>query len=46
MLRQSMKALGGEDLLNSVGIKPTLRAEELSMEDFVSIAQYMEQRAG
>lgn len=45
MLRQSMKALGGEDLLNAVGIKPTLRAEELSMEDFVSIAQFMEQRA-
>ncbi len=44
MLRQSMKALGGEHLLNSVGIKPTLRAEELSMEDFVAIAQFMEQR--
>ena len=42
MLRQSMKALGGEELLNEVGIKPTLRAEELSMEDFVSIAQFME----
>ncbi len=45
MLRQSMKGLGGEELLNSVGIKPTRRAEELSMEDFVSIAQFMEKRS-
>lgn len=38
MLRQSMKGLGGEALLNSVGIDATRRAETLSVEEFVSLA--------
>ncbi|MGB3540203.1 MAG: 16S rRNA (adenine(1518)-N(6)/adenine(1519)-N(6))-dimethyltransferase RsmA [Mesorhizobium sp.] len=38
MLRQSVKSLGGEALLNSVGIDPTRRAETLSIEEFVSLA--------
>lgn len=38
MLRQSLKALGGETLLNSVGIDPTRRAETLSIEEFCEIA--------
>ena len=38
MLRQSLKALGGEELLDGLGIEPTARAEELSTEDFVAIA--------
>ncbi|MEE9376217.1 MAG: 16S rRNA (adenine(1518)-N(6)/adenine(1519)-N(6))-dimethyltransferase RsmA [Rhizobiaceae bacterium] len=38
MLRQSLKGLGGESLLESCGIKGTLRAEDLSLEEFVKIA--------
>jgi 16S rRNA (adenine1518-N6/adenine1519-N6)-dimethyltransferase len=38
MLRQSVKSLGGEALLNSVGIDPTRRAETLSIEEFVALA--------
>jgi len=38
MLRQSVKSLGGETLLNSVGIDPTRRAETLSIEEFVALA--------
>ncbi|MHA6684170.1 16S rRNA (adenine(1518)-N(6)/adenine(1519)-N(6))-dimethyltransferase RsmA [Mesorhizobium sp. A556] len=38
MLRQSVKSLGGEALLNSVGIDPTRRAETLSIEEFVLLA--------
>jgi len=38
MLRQSVKSLGGEALLNRVGIDPTRRAETLSIEEFVSLA--------
>jgi 16S rRNA (adenine1518-N6/adenine1519-N6)-dimethyltransferase len=38
MLRQSLKQLGGETLLNSVGIDPTRRAETLSVEEFVALA--------
>ncbi|MCL2474325.1 MAG: 16S rRNA (adenine(1518)-N(6)/adenine(1519)-N(6))-dimethyltransferase RsmA, partial [Alphaproteobacteria bacterium] len=34
MLRSSLKALGGEELLIKAGIEPTLRAENLSIEDF------------
>lgn len=38
MLRQSIKSLGGEALLAKVGIDPTRRAETLSIEEFVAIA--------
>ncbi len=38
MLRQSIKGLGGEALLNKVGIDPTRRAETLSVEEFVALA--------
>ena len=38
MLRQSLKSLGGEALLTEAGIDPTRRAETLSIEEFVSLA--------
>ncbi len=38
MLRQSLKSLGGEALLTAVGIDPTRRAETLSVEEFVRLA--------
>jgi 16S rRNA (adenine1518-N6/adenine1519-N6)-dimethyltransferase len=38
MLRQSVKSLGGEALLDSVGIDPTRRAETLSVEEFTRLA--------
>lgn len=38
MLRQSLKPLGGEALLAAVGIDPTRRAETLSIEEFVRLA--------
>ncbi|MCF7646984.1 16S rRNA (adenine(1518)-N(6)/adenine(1519)-N(6))-dimethyltransferase RsmA [Bacillus subtilis] len=38
MLRQSLKPLGGEALLNKAGIDPTRRAETLSVEEFVHLA--------
>lgn len=38
MLRQSLKPLGGQDLLESVGIDPTRRAETLEIEEFCAIA--------
>ncbi|MBL1147922.1 MAG: 16S rRNA (adenine(1518)-N(6)/adenine(1519)-N(6))-dimethyltransferase RsmA [Pseudomonadota bacterium] len=44
MLRQSLKtALGGktESLLETAGIKPTLRAEDLTVADYVRLAQMM-----
>ncbi|GGA80465.1 ribosomal RNA small subunit methyltransferase A [Nitratireductor aestuarii] len=39
MLRQSLKSLGGEALLAKVGIDPTRRAETLSIDEFVELAQ-------
>lgn len=39
MLRQSLKSLGGEALLAKVGIDGTRRAETLTIEEFVSLAQ-------
>ncbi|GAA4534867.1 16S rRNA (adenine(1518)-N(6)/adenine(1519)-N(6)) -dimethyltransferase RsmA [Chelativorans composti] len=39
MLRQSLKSLGGEALLEKAGIDPTRRAETLSIEEFVRLAQ-------
>ena len=38
MLRQSIKSLGGEALLTRVGIDPTRRAETLSIDEFVALA--------
>ena len=38
MLRQSLKSLGGEQLLTSVGIDPQRRAETLSVSEFVRLA--------
>jgi len=39
MLRSSLKSLGGETLLEKAGIAPTKRAEELSLEEFASLAK-------
>jgi 16S rRNA (adenine1518-N6/adenine1519-N6)-dimethyltransferase len=38
MLRQSLKPLGGEALLDKVQIDPTRRAETLSVAEFVRLA--------
>ncbi|RFC66202.1 16S rRNA (adenine(1518)-N(6)/adenine(1519)-N(6))-dimethyltransferase RsmA [Fulvimarina endophytica] len=38
MLRQSLKPVGGEQLLERIGIDPQRRAETLSVEEFVQIA--------
>ncbi|MEX6505542.1 16S rRNA (adenine(1518)-N(6)/adenine(1519)-N(6))-dimethyltransferase RsmA [Jiella sp. M17.18] len=38
MLRQSLKPLGGEALLDGCGIEPTRRAETLTIEEFVRLA--------
>ncbi|CVI16122.1 Dimethyladenosine transferase (S-adenosylmethionine-6-N', N'-adenosyl(rRNA) dimethyltransferase) (16S rRNA dimethylase) (High level kasugamycin resistance protein ksgA) (Kasugamycin dimethyltransferase) [Agrobacterium fabacearum CFBP 5771] len=38
MLRQSLKSLGGEVLLEKAGIDATRRAETLSVEEFVTLA--------
>jgi 16S rRNA (adenine1518-N6/adenine1519-N6)-dimethyltransferase len=38
MLRQSLKSLGGEALLERCGIDPTRRAETLNVEEFVRLA--------
>ncbi|PSM17106.1 16S rRNA (adenine(1518)-N(6)/adenine(1519)-N(6))-dimethyltransferase RsmA [Nitratireductor sp. StC3] len=42
MLRQSLKALGGETLLQKAGIEPTRRAETLSIAEFVALANALE----
>jgi len=38
MLRQSLKSLGGDQLLSATGIDGTRRAETLSVEEFVALA--------
>ena len=38
MLRQSLKSMGGEKLLESAGIDPTRRAETLSIDEFLRLA--------
>ena len=38
MLRQSLKALGGEAMLTEVGIDPTRRPETLTVAEFVALA--------
>lgn len=42
MLRQSLKSLGGERLLERAGIDPTRRAETLSVEEFVRLTNLPE----
>jgi 16S rRNA (adenine1518-N6/adenine1519-N6)-dimethyltransferase len=39
MLRQSLKALGGESLLEEAGIDPTARAEQLDVAQFAALAR-------
>jgi 16S rRNA (adenine1518-N6/adenine1519-N6)-dimethyltransferase len=39
MLRQSLKSLGGEALLQKTGIDPTARPEDLQIEDFAALAR-------
>lgn len=41
MLRSSLRPLGGEELLNRAGLNPELRAENLSVDDFVALARAM-----
>ncbi|MBL8584412.1 MAG: 16S rRNA (adenine(1518)-N(6)/adenine(1519)-N(6))-dimethyltransferase RsmA [Rhizobiaceae bacterium] len=45
MLRQSLKAVGGEALLAATGIDGTRRAETLSIAEFVALASVGEPRA-
>ena len=42
MLRQSLKALGGERLLGATGIDGTRRAETLAIEEFVALAKALQ----
>jgi 16S rRNA (adenine1518-N6/adenine1519-N6)-dimethyltransferase len=39
MLRQSLKPLGGEALLENAGIDPTMRPEDLTIEQFAALAR-------
>lgn len=39
MLRQSLKPLGGEDLLEKAGIDPTARPEQLTVAQFAALAR-------
>ena len=39
MLRRSLSAIGGEDLLNRAGIDPTLRGEALEIAEFCALAR-------
>ena len=41
MLRQSLKGVGGENLLSRVGIDGTRRAEQLSLDEFISLARHL-----
>lgn len=45
MLRQSLKSLGAEALLETAGIDGTRRAETLSVEEFVRLANALQDRA-
>ncbi|MEW7007709.1 16S rRNA (adenine(1518)-N(6)/adenine(1519)-N(6))-dimethyltransferase RsmA [Lentilitoribacter sp. EG35] len=42
MLRQSLKSIGGEALLEKVGIEPTRRAETLEIDEFCALAREFE----
>ena len=46
MLRQSLKSIGGEALLTRCGIEGTRRAEELRVEEFVALANAMDEAVG
>jgi len=46
MLRQSLKALGGEALCRAAGVEPTARAEELSVEQFCALARAVADQRG
>jgi 16S rRNA (adenine1518-N6/adenine1519-N6)-dimethyltransferase len=39
MLRQSLKTLGGEALLEKAGITPTARPEDLTIQEFAALAR-------
>ncbi|AKK19951.1 16S rRNA (adenine(1518)-N(6)/adenine(1519)-N(6))-dimethyltransferase RsmA [Candidatus Liberibacter africanus] len=43
MLKQSLKTLGGENLLRQANIEPSLRAENISVEDFCRITNIFAQ---
>ena len=43
MLRQSLKNIGGEKILRAAGVDPTKRAENLSIETFVALANKLEE---
>jgi 16S rRNA (adenine1518-N6/adenine1519-N6)-dimethyltransferase len=45
MLRQSLKPLGGETLLEKAGIDPTERPEDLTIEQFAALARALDQSA-
>jgi 16S rRNA (adenine1518-N6/adenine1519-N6)-dimethyltransferase len=42
MLRQSLKGLGGEALLEKAGIDPTARPEDLAVTDFAALARALD----
>lgn len=42
MLRSSLRSLGGEILLQQAQIDPTLRAENLSLQDFENLARHLQ----
>jgi len=42
MLRQSLKGIGGERLLATTGIDGTRRAETLSVEEFIALANALD----
>jgi 16S rRNA (adenine1518-N6/adenine1519-N6)-dimethyltransferase len=46
MLRSSLKPLGLGLDLGALGIKPTVRAEDLSVEEFCAIARAVDEGAG
>lgn len=46
MLRSSLKQLGGEALLLKANIAPTLRAENLSLDDFENLARLLSSVSG
>ena len=46
MLRQSLKSLGGEALLQKAGIDPTARPEDLRIEDFAALARCHARESG
>ncbi len=45
MLRQSLKSIGGEELLRAAAIDPTRRAETLTIDEFVSLANLLKKKS-